>query len=736
MSAAAHRALDDQLEFERFTRWVGGGDRPRLAESSLRIGGMHCAACAGSIEDALRAVDGVLDAQVSPSAQCATVRWDPHRTRPSALVDAVEKLGYGAAPDTGAAARALRLKESRQALWRLFVAGFCAMQVMMLAAPSYLGAPGDLAPDLKQLLDWGSWLLTLPVMAFSAGPFFGNAWRALRNRRIDMDVPVALGLAVAFVASSGAAFDPGGPFGSAVYFDSLTMFVSFLLGGRYLELRARHAALRSLEGAIGRLPQTVLRETASGDIEPVSALRLARGDRVRVPRGEAFAADGVLLAGSTQADESLLNGEAAPQPKAPGDAVIAGSLNLGAPVLMRVERVGADTRYEAIVALMRHAQTQRPSATRSADRWAAPFLWAVLLLAAGAAAVWSLVEPGRAVWVAVSVLIVTCPCALSLAAPSAWLAGASAIGRRGVLLRRVDAIEDLAAMRTLFLDKTGTLTEAGEGDAQMNCLDSSFSEAELWARAATLAAWSSHPLAQALAQRESGTSFCWSRLHEMAGQGIGGDDEAGVSWLLGKGPAGPSDTDANETWLMRQGQPVARFSITERVRDGAADAIRALQQDGVRLVLVSGDVPQRVQRLAEALGLDDWHAQASPEDKLSLIRAAQAGGERVAMLGDGINDAPVLAQADVSLAMGAGAEIARQHADGVLLSNRLGDVAQARRVAVKTLRIVRQNLAWAALYNAACVPLALGGWLPPWAAGLGMAASSLGVVLNSLRLSR
>ncbi len=311
---AANDALDDELEFARFSRWIGGGEAARMAESSLQVGGIHCAACAPAIEEALLRLPGVGSARVSAAAGRVAVRWDPRRTRPSALVAAIEAAGYAATPDTGAEARAQRLKEGREALWRLFVAGFCAMQVMMLAAPSYLAGSG-LAPDLKRLLDWSSWLLTLPVMVFSAAPFLAGAWRALRSRRIGMDVPVALGIAVAFVASSGAAFDPGGPFGSEVYFDSLTMFISFLLAGRWLELRVRHAALQALEDAVGRLPQAVQRETGGGRTESVSALRLRPGDVLRVPRGEAFAADGRLLSGPTSADESLLNGESTPAPR-------------------------------------------------------------------------------------------------------------------------------------------------------------------------------------------------------------------------------------------------------------------------------------------------------------------------------------------------------------------------------------------------------------------------------------
>ena len=734
-------AIDDPAELDAFTRWLRRPDGGSWAESSLRIGGMHCAACALTIERALRAMPGVHDAAVSAASQCATVRWDPGRTQPSALVHAVEAAGYEAVPDTAAAARAMRRKESRLALWRLFVASFCAMQVMMLATPAYVSAPGDLLPDQKRLLDWGSWLLTLPVLWFSAAPFFAGAWRALKQRRIGMDVPVALGIAVAFVGSSGAAFDPGGLFGSEVYFDSLTMFVSFLLGGRFLEMRARHRAEASLEEATARLPQAALLLADDGSVQEVSARRLRAGDRVRVPVGQAFPADGVLLEGASQADESLLTGESRPVPKTAGDAVVAGSVNLQAPVVMQVQRVGADTRYEAIVALMRAARTQRPAILASADRWAAPFLWAVLAAAALAGAVWSVLDPSRAVWVVVSVLIVTCPCALSLAAPSALLAAAGAMGRRGVLLRDLDAIQRLARVQTLFIDKTGTLTEGRLRCSRVSVLDSVASPGldELHRIAASLAAWSRHPLALALRECAA-ADMTWHGVQETPGHGLEARDAQGRTWRLGSArwTGAPSEVDGADacTWLSRDGRALACFDFDETLRDDAAAAVRELQADGVRVSLLSGDDPSRAARIADALGLSSSAGSLTPADKLAAVRAAQQRGESVAMVGDGINDAPVLAQADVSFAMGEGAQVARSQADGVLVSNRLADIVQARAIARRALRTVRQNFAWAGVYNAACVPLALMGWLPPWAAGLGMAASSLFVVLNSLRLAR
>jgi len=619
---------------------------------------------------------------------------------------------------------------------------------MMLATPAYVSAPGGIEPDLQQLLNWGGWMMSLPVLTFSAAPFFQGAWRSVRLRHIGMDVPVAIGIAVSFIASSGAAFDPNGAFGSAVYFDSLTMFVALLLGGRFLELRARQRAAESLENALGVLPEAATRLLADGSTERVSLARLVAGDRVRVAVGEAFPADGRLLEGATAVNEALLTGESRPQRKDSGADVVAGSVNLEAPVVMQVLRVGADTRHDAIVALMREAQSQRPASARWADRWAAPFLWTVLLLAAGAAAVWSVIDPGRAVWVAVSVLIVTCPCALSLATPSALLAAAGSLARRGVLLRRLDALETMAGCTRLFIDKTGTLTEDRprySGLARLSAA-AAMRDAELLAAAVSLAAWSRHPLALSLCESQpqaARATATWQSVREEPGAGIEALDAQGRCWRLGSAAwlgaadaAGHDEAAGPASWFGPVGEPLLRLNFDEALRADVPQALAALQAAGLRVTLLSGDAPARVERMAKRLGLAGAIGGASPEAKLAAVRTAQAAGETVVMLGDGINDAPVLAQADLSLAMGSGALLARSHADAVLLADRLGDVVELRRLSRRCVRVIRQNIAWAAAYNATCVPLALAGWLPPWIAGLGMALSSLFVVCNALRLRR
>ena len=752
---AAQATLDDPVEQGGYTSWssVAGGER--VAQSHFRLSGLYCAACAGLIEQALRAESGVIGAEVSYAAQRATVRWNPRLTRPSRLVAAVQRAGYGASPDLAEPARALRRREQRAALWRLFVAVFCTMQVMMYAAPAYVAAPGSISPDLLRLLQWASWLLSIPVLLFSAAPMFRDAWEGVLQRQVRMDLPVVLGLTVTFVASTGATFAPGGVFGHEVYFDSLTMFVSFLLGGRYLTLIARNRVAASLEDALSRLPPDVRRIEPDGRCTAVPLRALRVGDRVRVLAGEAFVADGPLVEGCTQADEALLTGESRPVAKRPGDPVIAGSLNLGAPVTMRVERLGPDTRFEAVVALMRGALTQRPALVRTADRIAVPFLWGVLLLAALAGAAWSAIDPSRAVWVAVSVLIVTCPCALSLAAPSALLAAAGALARRGVLVQRLDAFEALAKVDTLYFDKTGTLTDDRMQLQRLHMLpaavDAGLDAASVLRLAGSLALNSSHPLSKALARDLVAPDAVWSDVVEEPGRGLQGAAWDGSLARLGarewvgsmrrvSGDRGVRldeplpDAVAARVWFGDARGALAWFEFSEALKPDARAALAALREGGVAVALLSGDAPERVRQIAESLNLADAQGGATPEIKLARVAAAQHAGRCVGMVGDGLNDAPVIARADVSFAFAQGAAITRSKADFILLSGRVADVALARDVARRAMRVLRQNLAWALVYNAVCVPLALLGWFPPWAAGLGMATSSLVVVLNALRI--
>ena len=709
--------------------------------------GMHCAACALTIEDALRKVPGVLSADISAASHRGRIVWSDTRIKPSGWMQAAAGAGYPAVPANDAFANDRRRVETRRSLWRLGVAGMCMMQVMMYAWPAYVAEPGDLAPDMAQLLRWASWVLSLPVLLFSCTPFFRNALHDLRRRRVSMDLPVALGMAITFVVSSIGTFEPGGAFGAEVYFDSFTMFVFFLLTGRWLELRLRDRTAGALDALMNRLPDSVERRGADGVFERVAVRRLGPGDVIRVLPGEAFPADGVILEGSTLADESLLTGESRPLPRDQGKAVIAGSHNLAAPVVMRVELVGGQTRFAQIVALMESASTSKPELAQLADRIAKPFLLLVLLAAGGSGAYWWSQDPGHALMVAVAVLIVTCPCALSLATPAAMLASAGSLARAGVLVRRLQSLEALAAVDTVVFDKTGTLTRDAFALGAVHVRKGVSSEDAL-AMAAALAQHSLHPVSRALAAAGRGLQHNkeWTvqEAHETAGQGVSGrlcarnEVGSGTMARLGSarfcGVASPS-TPALHACLSDDKGWLATFELQEDLRPDAQSTVAALKAQGIEVHLLSGDLQESAARVARQAGIDSSRGGCTPQDKLAFLRGLQSQGQHVAMVGDGLNDGPVLAGAHVSFAFGQAVPLAQAQADLVVLGDRLSTVAQALVRARRTLGVVRQNLWWAALYNAVCVPLAVAGWLPAWLAGMGMALSSLLVVLNALRLS-
>lgn len=745
IAASALDLLDDPQEWSAFSRPLQG--RADCWESHLVIEGMHCAACALTIEDALRRVPGVASASVSAGSHRAQVVWQADAVQPSGWMQAVLKAGYRAVPANDAFANQRRRLETRKALWRWSVAGLCMMQVMMYAWPAYVAQPGDLSAEMERLLRWASWVLSLPVILFSCGPFFSAALRDVLQRRVSMDLPVALGMGITFAVSTAGTFDPQGIFGHEVYFDSLTMFVFFLLTGRWLELRLRDRTAGALDALMNRLPDSVLRQRADGEFERVAVRRLQPGDVLRILPGEAFPADGTVLQGQTLVDEALLTGESRPLARQAGAGVIAGSHNLAAPVLVRVDRTGTDTRFAQIVALMEQASTSKPQLAQLVDRIAKPFLIGVLLAAAGAAAYWWSEDPGYALMVAVAVLIVTCPCALSLATPAAMLAAAGALARQGVLVRRLGGLEALAEVDLVVFDKTGTLTR----DAmvlQAARTRAGVDEAQALSMAMALAQQSLHPVSRALVaagQSQGLSPWRAQEVHETTGQGLAGragPQASGPLQALRLGSAAFCGAAANAAGasgpyvcLSDEQGWLATFVLGEDIRPDARSTVQALQSAGIEVQLLSGDSPQAVGRVAGAIGIAQARGACTPQDKLAFLQEAQQRGKKVAVVGDGLNDGPVLAGAHVSFAIGQAVPLARAQSDFVVMGERLACVAEALQLARRTLQIVRQNLWWAAGYNAVCVPLAVVGWMPAWLAGLGMAASSLLVVLNALRLA-
>jgi len=707
-------------------RTTGAGE----AEALLLVDGIRCAACVWLIERALGSVEGVHSVQVNASAQRARVVWDPGRTTLAAILHALARAGYGALPLDAAALDDARRREVRAAQKRLAVAGFGTMQAMMYASALYLGAVEAMDAATRDLMRWFGLLVATPVVFYSARPFFAGAWRSLRARTLGMDVPVAIAIALIYAASFVQALRGGGE----VYFDSVSMFVFLLLGGRYLEMRARHRA-GDLADAMARLaPAFADRYRADGTLERVGAHELAPGDRVHVAQGMRLPADGVLESAACRVDEALLSGESTPLAKRRGDALTGGSMVVEGPAILRVRQVGADTALAGIAALVARAQSERPRLARAGERAAAGFVARTLTLAALCAAIWSVFDPARAFDATLAVLVVSCPCAFALAVPAAITRALAVLAAQGIFVVRTDAIENLALASHAVFDKTGTLTDAHLELAGVDADDRD----EALALAAAIARGSRHPVAQALVHAASGLPLrSADSVRTVEGGGLEADI-GGHTYRLGS-PAfalGDAAADDGAVILAGEGGAIAAFRLDERLRPGAREAVAAFAAGGVAIEIASGDAAPKVDAVAARLGIARWHARQSPAAKLERLRALRAGGARVLAVGDGINDAPVLAGADAAVALASGAELAQAAGDVILDGANLGALPTARAIARETLAVLQQNQRWALAYNLSAVPLAALGFVPPWLAAIGMSASSLVVVLNALRIGR
>ena len=733
--------LDTQDQWQAFSKPAANDPTGKLVDSSLILGGLRCAACSGTIERGLGELPGVISARVSMSKNRASVVWSPALTKPSAILSAIQAMGYSANPASHNENQINITKKSRAAFWRWLVAGFCMMQVMMYASPSYFTKPGDITPDISILLNWASWILSLPVLMFSSSTFFANAFRDLKHRQISMDLPVALGIGITFIVSTAATFEPNGWWGSKIYFDSLTMFVFFLLSARLIEVKLHRKTLGSMEALVSRIPENIERLNADGSYTRVLNSQLKVGDVARVHIGEAFPADGKLVSGETRVDESLLTGESTPIHKNLHDNVVAGSYNLGQTVNIVLETIGESTQYGQIVNLINQAAIEKPRLSQLADRVARPFLLFVILSAVVAAALLWNVDRGRALMTAAAVLIVTCPCALSLATPAAMLASASAFVKRGILIRHLQAIESIANIDTVIFDKTGTLTE-DHIEVQSISHKPGLTENEVLALAAAIAQHSMHPVSRALVsayqQQSSQKPIALANIQEIVGAGISASNAENMQYKLGSAKfcdVTDSSTASQQVFLTDAQGWLATFSLHEAVKHNAALAIQALKDAHLSVELLSGDQAHTVKNTAEEIGITQFQAACSPQDKLARLQALKQQGKNILMVGDGLNDGPILASAHVSIAMGKGVPLTLAHADYILLNGDISQIPQLIRHAKKTMTIIKENIAWAIVYNLVCIPLAFFGILSAWLAGLGMAVSSIIVVLNALRLT-
>jgi len=742
--------LDTEDQWQRFSQPVGNDPEKPLVQSSLLLDGLRCAACSGIIEHGVQAMPGIVSARVSMSKRRAVVVWSPAQTCPSKILSAIQTLGYSASPASHNENELNATNKNRTAFWRWMVAGFCMMQVMMYASPSYSTKPGDIASDISYLLNWASWLLSLPVLLFSSRTFFGNAWRDLKLRQISMDLPVALGIAITFIVSSAATFEPNSWWGHTVYFDSMTMFVFFLLSARLIEVKLHAKTLGALELLVSRIPENTERMNLDGSFSRVLNTQLNVGDIVRVNIGEAFPADGKLVLGHTKVDESLLTGESTPIHKNLHDSVIAGSYNLGQTVHIALETIGESTKYGQIVNLINQAAIEKPRLSQLADRIARPFLLFVILSAAVAAALLWDVDRGRALMTAAAVLIVTCPCALSLATPAAMLASASAFVKRGILIRRLQAIEGIANIDTVIFDKTGTLTE-DHIQVQAISHKESLSESGALALAAAIAQHSMHPVSRAIYtahQLSLAPDFLATLddVQEEVGAGMSAalsDTNSHAKLFEGRLKLGSAkfcgiqdhDPQTQQVFLADAHGWLATFDLQEAIKPNTAQAIAQLNKLHLNVELLSGDQAHTVESLTKAVGISKFMAACSPDDKLARMHALKLENKKVLMVGDGLNDGPILASAHVSIAMGKGVPLTLAHADYIFLNGDISQIPHLIRHAKRTMQVIKQNIAWAIIYNLISIPLAFSGVLSAWLAGLGMAISSLIVVANALRLT-
>ncbi|GAB6197316.1 heavy metal translocating P-type ATPase [Lysobacter xanthus] len=702
-------------------RTVEGG-----REITLVTDGMRCAACAWLIDRALAREPGIVDVGANAVTGRIRLTWDPAKTVLSAPLRRLALLGYRPYLAGGTRDEEARRRARNRSLLRIGIASLGAMQAMMFGEALYLDTSGSMAHATRDFLRWITFLVSTPVVFYAGWPFLEGAWRELRHRRLGMDVLVATSTLLAYTASVVETLR-GGPH---VWYDAAVMFVFLLLVARTLEERARSVANAQVDALARARPVLATRERADGGVESVPVAALHVGDVAHVAAGEPVPADGVLLDAEARFEEALLTGEAHPVARHAGEAVYAGTLCRDRPARVRIDRIGADTRLSELTRLVEQAQAHRPRLAQVADRIAGVFVVAMLLVALATFVGWRLHDPTRALEVTLAVLAISCPCALSLSIPAALAAAHGGLARIGLLATRPDALDRLARATDIVFDKTGTLTD---GAAQVTAVQAfDIGEPAALHIAAALEHGSTHPLATAFAGIDAPGASDVRLVPAMGLEGV----VDGRHWRIGRADFAAGREDDGALWLGDGAKPTARFEIGEAMREDASAAIAGLRSQGLRVHVASGDAATRVQALAQRLSIDAARARQTPEDKLAYTRGLQAAGRRVAMVGDGLNDAPVLAGADVSIAIGSGAALAQRAADFVLTGRSLARLSQAIALARRTRGVVRQNLTWALAYNVLALPAAVMGLVPPWLAALGMSASSLVVTLNALRLAR
>ncbi len=761
-----HLEAYDNADFQaQFTERTSAG----CIRATLLLEGITCAACVRLVESRLEAMEGIGSVSLNASTHRAVVTWEAGRAKLSDIIRAIYDLGYAAYPFDAARRQKMFSRERKILLQRLALGVLCGMQIMMLTIALYSGEWYGMSAHIERFLRWISLILVVPIMVYCAVPFFHGAWRALGNRQLGMDVPVSLALVLAFAASALATVRGAG----VVYFESIAMFVTLLLASRYFELGARIKATRHLDTLARVIPQFAARVDGAGAIEMLPVTGLAVDDIVLVKAGEVIPIDGVIVAGSTTVDEAVLSGESRPLTKRYDAPVLGGSINISSPIQVRVSRTGDDSFVSKISRLAQNAQSFKPHLTILANRIASWFIAGVLLIAASVAVYWWMVEPSRVIATTIAVLVISCPCALALATPVAITAASGAMMRNGAATINPGVIETLAGATTFIFDKTGTLTTGELMLSQLVCAGRLERERVVQIIAA-LSAHSEHSIGRAL-RRAYRPEVGAREVENIPGQGITGvvrgerfwfgsarfiTEHTGVRVPVGGGELAAADKTA---FLAKRGELIAILQFRDEVQRGAHKLLDELRSQRVRVAMISGDRVEVARSIAAELGITDIRAGMCPEEKLAELDRRQQRGEVGVVIGDGVNDAPMLARGYVSVAVGSACDLAKNQADLILLKDNLSSLEaayrisrktiriirqniadrpgyiltdDAYRISRKTIRIIRQNIAWAIGYNACALPLAIAGVVPPSVAALGMSLSSLLVVANAARINR
>lgn len=707
---------DVQSEFVR--------NRENVSEVTLSLEGVSCAACAWLIEKQVSNTAGLVSIRVNTTTNRALLAWDKTQVRLSELLSVIHKLGYKAAPFEADKQEASYHRMMKQYLYRLGIAGLATMQVMMLAVALYLEVFGDLEPEFKNYFRWVSLIFATPVLLYSALPFYLNAWRSIKGRTLGMDVPVSIALIFAYVASLIATVTEQGE----VFFESISMFTFFLLVGRFLEMRARRKAAAASGNLLKLIP--AIATTLDGEQIPVKTLKV--GDRIRVLPGEHIPADGKVISGRIHIDESMLTGESVHVVKREGDAVYAGTLNGDESFELEVMSSKADSMISNIVRLQDEAQHSKPKIAEIADVVARYFVGAILIISAGTWFYWHQTKPDDAFWIMLSVLVATCPCALSLATPTALTCATSRMGNFGILLRKGHVFETLCKINHLVVDKTGTLTKGDIEICDTKVL-SDLPKEDCLSLAAALEAHANHPIARSFASYAN-DDFVVYEVQNVIGSGIEGIWNGKIVKI---GSAafvqGKESDESHAVYLSVDGEHVASFYYRDPIRKESKAFVQRFADAGIKTTLLTGDSLSNALPVANEIGIDHVVASAKPEDKLAYLKSLDEDSITM-MVGDGINDAPTLAGAHLSVAMGGGTDVAKASADMTLLGDNLEKLLEARLLALRTRKIIRENLAWSLGYNLLILPLAVAGLVAPYIAVVGMSASSIIVVSNSLRL--